>query len=76
MFPSPTLPSSSMERCRMMTGVVQAGVMSGTPEGVAQPHGTGTEYPEVTPGELGWISWTSPSRSFGSVDEEEEEMGP
>lgn len=64
-----SLPSSSMERCRMMTGVVYAGVRSGTPEGVAYPQGTGTEYPDVMP------SCASASCSLGSAGEDAEGRG-
>lgn len=59
----------------MMTGVVYAGVRSGTPEGVAYPQGTGTEYPGVMPTGPAWPSWASASCSLGSAGEDAEGRG-
>lgn len=40
-----TVPSSSTETLRMMTGLEYAGSIKGKLDGTAYPQGTGTEYP-------------------------------
>lgn len=40
-----TVPSSSTETLRMMTGLEYAGSIKGRLDGTAYPQGTGTEYP-------------------------------
>lgn len=59
-----TVPSSSTETLRMMTGLQYAGTIKGKLDGTAYPQGTGTEYP---PDRLGLAH---SSGGLGSGDED------